>query len=253
MGWTDGAVDRLGPPAAVFVLLLVGWRVAAAGTPPILLPEPAAVIGAVLAEPATFARATGISAVTAAGGLLLGTAFGLGLAFVAVDSVPGRAVVEPLVVAFRIAPLTAVAPLLLLWFGTGVAVRVLLVALMTTFPVTIASIDGLASTPRRYLDLVDSVGASGWQAFRTIRVPAALPSVFAGVKLGAALAVTGTVVAELLTLRGGLGVRVWEAGRFVRTAELFAYLLVIALFGVALYGLAATAERIAVRRWAIEP
>lgn len=252
MGWTDGLIGRLAPPAVVFVLLLAGWSVAATRTPSILLPAPAAVIGAMLAEPATFARATAVSLLTAVGGLLLGTAIGLGLAFVAVGSEPGRAVVEPTVVAFRIAPLTAIAPLVLLWFGTGIGVRILLVALMTTFPVTVASIDGLASTPRRYLDLLDSVGASGWQSFRAVRVPAALPSVFAGVKLGAALAVTGTVVAELLTLRGGLGVGVWRAGRLVRTAELFAYLLAVALFGVTFYGAVAAAEQAAVRRWGID-
>jgi ABC-type nitrate/sulfonate/bicarbonate transport system permease component len=142
--------------------------------------------------------------------------------------------------------------LVLLWFGTGIAVRAVLVALMTTFPVTIASVDGLESTPREYLDLLDSVGASKWERFRAVRVPAALPSVFAGVKLGAALAVTGTVVAELLTLRGGLGAAIWEAGRFVRTAELFAYLFAVALFGVGVYGAAAAAERAVIRRWGID-
>lgn len=247
----DGVVARLVPPATVLVVLLAGWQVAATATPPILLPTPTAVAGAVLAEPSTFAAAMAVSGVTAVGGLALGTVIGLGLAFVAVGSTPGRAVVEPAVVGFRIAPLTAVAPLVLLWFGTGIPVRILLVSLMTTFPVTVAAIDGLASPPTVYLDLLASVGASEWQTFRTVRVPAALPSVFAGVKLGAALAVTGTIVAELLTLRGGLGAGVWAAGRFVRTAELFAYLLVIALFGVAFYGAAALLERAASRRWAV--
>ncbi|WP_049981409.1 ABC transporter permease [Halolamina rubra] len=242
-------VERVWPPAAVAVVLLGWWTVAAASTPPILLPTPASVVGAVLAEPAAFARATAISVMTAAGGLGLGTAFGLALAFVAVGSAPGRTIVEPAVVGFRIAPLTAVAPLVLLWFGTGIPVRILLVSLMTTFPVTVASIDGLASPPASYLDLLATVDASSWQTFRAVRVPAALPSVFAGVKLGAALAVTGTVVAELLTLRGGLGAGVWAAGRFVRTAELFAYLLVIALFGVSFYGAAALLERGVTRRW----
>lgn len=246
---TEGVIERLAPPLTVFVVLLVGWTIAAAGTPPILLPAPTAVVDAVLASPAAFVRATAISGVTAVGGLALGGVLGLLLAFVAVDSAPGRAVVEPTVVGFRIAPLTAVAPLVLLWFGTGVPVRILLVSLMTTFPVTVASIDGLASTPQRYLDLLASVDASDWRTFRSVRVPAALPSVFAGLKLGAALAVTGTVVAELLTLRGGLGAGVWEAGRFVRTAELFAYLLAIALFGVVFYGAAALAERVVTRRW----
>ncbi|KPN31642.1 alkanesulfonate transporter permease subunit [Halolamina pelagica] len=246
-----GLAERLGPPVGLSVVLLGLWAVAAAATPPILLPTPSAVVDTVLAEPATFGRAVAVSGVTAIGGLALGTAVGLGLAFVAVGSTPGRAIVEPAVVGVRIAPLTAVAPLVLLWFGTGVPVRILLVSLMTTFPVTVASIDGLASPPPAYLELLASIGASEWQAFRAVRVPAALPSVFAGVKLGAALAVTGTVVAELLTLQSGLGAGVWEAGRFVRTAELFAYLLGIAAFGVTCYGVAAVLERAVTRRWGV--
>lgn len=251
MGSTDDVIERLTPPAVVFVALLVGWFVAAARTPAILLPAPTAVLHTVLSDPATFLRAGTVSAVTALVGLGLGVVLGLVFAFVAVSSEPGRAVIEPAVVGFRIAPLTAIAPLVLLWFGTGIAVRAVLVALMTTFPVTVASIDGLESTPREYLDLLDSVDASNRETFLAVRLPAALPSVFAGVKLAAALAVTGTVVAELLTLRGGLGAGIWEAGRLVRTAELFAYLLAVALFGVAFYGAAAAAERVVSRRWGI--
>lgn len=243
---------RLLAPLAVFVALLLGWAVAATRAPPILLPSPAVVADTILAEPGTFAEATAVSAVTAFGGLVLGAVVGLTLAFVSVGSTPGRAVVEPAVVGFRIAPLTAVAPLVFLWFGTGIGVRVVLVSLMTTFPVTVASIDGLRSTPQAYLDLLESVGASGRLAFLAVRLPAALPSVFAGLKLGAALSVTGTIVAELLTLRRGLGARVWEAGRFVRTAELFAYLVVIAVFGVVFYGAAALLEQRISRRWGLD-
>lgn len=248
----DRRLRRALPPLAVFVAALTGWTVAAANAPPILLPAPAAVAGRVAAEPGVFLEATAVSAITAFGGLVVGAAVGIVLAFVSVGSAPGRAVVEPTVVGFRIAPLTAVAPLVFLWFGRGIPVRMVLVSLMTTFPVTVASIDGLRSTPQAYLDLLDSVGASDWRTFRAVRLPAALPSVFAGVKLGAALSVTGTIVAELLTLRGGLGAGVWDAGRFARTGELFAYLAVIAVFGVAFYGAAALLERVVGRRWGID-
>lgn len=244
--------QRLTPPLAVFVVGFSAWTVAAWNAPSILLPSPVATLDAFLAEPGAFAAATLVSAVTAAGGLAIGGAVGLTLAFVSVNSAPGRAVVEPGVVGFRIAPLTAIAPLVFLWFGTGIPVRMLLVAVMTTFPVTVASIDGLRSTPRPYLDLLHSVGASEWETFRAVRLPAALPSVFAGVKLGAALSVTGTVVAELLTLQGGLGTGVWDAGTYARTAELFAYLFVIAVFGVLFYAGAGLAERYVTRRWGID-
>lgn len=243
---------KLLPPLVVFAVAMMGWAITAANAPPILLPAPAVVAETILADPGTFATETAVSVVTAFGGLAIGTAVGLVLAFVSVGSAPGRAVVEPAVVGFRIAPLTAVAPLVFLWFGTGLAVRMVLVALMTTFPVTVAAVDGLRSTPQAYLDLLDSVGVADWRAFYAVRLPAALPSVFAGLKLGAALAVTGTIVAELLTLRRGLGARVWEAGRFVRTAELFAYLVVIAAFGIAFYGAAALLERWITRRWGFD-
>lgn len=243
---------RLLPPVAVFVALLLGWVGAAAGAPPILLPSPGVVLETILLDTQQFVEATAVSAITAFGGLLLGSCIGLTLAFVSVGSTPGRAVVEPAVVGFRIAPLTAVAPLVFLWFGTGIPVRMALVSLMTTFPVTVASIDGLQATPRAYLDLLASVGVSDRRAFVSVRLPAALPSVFAGLKLGAALSVTGTIVAELLTLRRGLGARVWDAGRYARTAELFAYLAVIALFGIAFYGAAALLEQRISRRWGID-
>lgn len=245
-------IRELLPPLVVLAVALLGWTVAAANAPPILLPAPAIVVETILADPGAFAEATAVSAITAFGGLAMGTAVGLMLAFVSVGSAPGRAVVEPAVVGFRIAPLTAVAPLVFLWFGTGIPVRMALVALMTTFPVTVASVDGLRSTPQSYLDLLSSVGVGDWRTFYAVRLPAALPSVFAGLKLGAALSVTGTIVAELLTLRRGLGARVWEAGRFVRTAELFAYLVVIAAFGIAFYGAAALLDRRVSRRWGID-
>lgn len=243
---------RVGPPLALLLVGLLAWSAAAATTPTVILPGPGAVLVALVSGAVPIGRATLVSAATAGVGLALGALVGLPLAFVSVHSTGGRAVVQPTVVALRIAPLTAVAPLVFLWFGTGLAVRAVLVATMTVFPVTIASVDGLRSTPPAYLDLVRSVGASPARAFLTVRVPAALPSVFAGLKLAAALAVTGTVVAELLTLRAGLGARIFEAGQFLDTPELFADLVALSVLGVCFYGTAALLERLTERRWGLE-
>lgn len=237
------------PPLAVLVVAVVAWNAAADTAPSIILPTPAEVATALVTNFEAIAVAAGVSALTAAIGLAVGTVVGLALAFLTVSSSNGQAVVQPTVIAFRVAPLTAIAPIVFLWFGTGLGVRAVLVATMTVFPVTIASVDGLQSTPETYLDMMDSVGASPLRTFVSVRVPAALPSVFAGFKLAAALAVTGTVVAELLTLQRGLGARIFEASQFLRTPTLFADLAVLAVLGAGFYGTAALAERVASRRW----
>ncbi|MFC7232540.1 ABC transporter permease [Saliphagus sp. GCM10025308] len=149
----------------------------------------------------------------------------------------------PYVVALRIAPLIAVAPLLFLWFGRGIPARALLVATLTLFPMTIATLDGLRSTPSAFLDLAASVGASSLETFLRVRVPAAAPSVFAGLKIAATLAVVGAVVAEFVTLRSGIGYRVFYSATRLETATSYAALAVLSLVGVGFYLLPALLER----------
>jgi ABC-type nitrate/sulfonate/bicarbonate transport system permease component len=153
------------------------------------------------------------------------------------------AVVSPYLIALRTTPLIVVAPLLFLWLGSGLLARALLVTTLTTFPVALASLDGLRSTPEPYLDLARSVDASARQEFLLLRVPAAAPSVFAGVKVAATLSVVGTVVTEFLTLRGGLGARTVRTSTALDTAGMFAALFALALLGLAFYAVPALVER----------
>lgn len=114
---------------------------------------------------------------------------------------------------------------------------------MTVFPVAIASVDGLRAVPEEYTDLAESVDASPVRIFLRVRVPAAAPSVFAGVKLGAALAVVGTVVAEFLTLESGLGYQLFHTAEYLQTSTTFAALAVLTGLGLAFYLLPAAVER----------
>ncbi|MFC7174717.1 ABC transporter permease [Haloplanus litoreus] len=114
---------------------------------------------------------------------------------------------------------------------------------MTVFPVAIASVDGLRSVPREYTDLARSVRAPPVRTFLRVRVPAAAPSVFAGVKLAAALAVVGTVVAEFLTLQSGLGYQLFHTAEFLQTSATFASLGVLTLLGLGFYLVPAAVER----------
>ncbi|ELY57211.1 ABC transporter permease [Natronococcus jeotgali] len=241
-----GVAVRLLPPSIVLAALLAAWHgfVLARDVPTIVLPSPAAV-GAALAEtyPTLLADAA-VTAATAGIGLVAGAVVGAGLAFAMVRSRTAAETVLPYVVALRIAPVIAIAPLLFLWFGRGIPARSLVVATLTVFPITIATLDGLRGTPEPYLELARTVDASPTAVFVRIRVPAAAPSVFAGLKIAATLSVVGAVVAEFVALTAGLGYRVFETAAYLRTAETYAALVVLSLVGIAFYLVPVALERL---------
>ena len=233
------------PPVAVAALVVAGWQwfVTTTGVPEVILPGPGDVVAAGLAAHDALLGAAATTALTAAVGLLGGVTVGLTLAFAMVGSRTATAVLHPYLIALRIAPLVAIAPLVFLWIGDGVVARATLVTTMTVFPVAIASVDGLRAVPEEYTDLARSVRAPPVRVFLRVRVPAAAPSVFAGVKLAAALAVVGTVVAEFLTLQSGLGYRLFHAAEYLRTSTMFAALLVLTGLGLGFYLVPAAIER----------
>ncbi|WP_435069134.1 ABC transporter permease [Haloplanus sp. C73] len=236
---------RVWPPAAVAVLALLGWEwfVRSTGVPEVILPAPGDVFAAGLAARETLVAAAATTALTAGIGLLGGVVVGLTLAFAMVGSQTASALVHPYLIALRIAPLVAIAPLVFLWIGDGVLARAALVTTMTVFPVAIASVDGLRAVPEEYTDLAESVDAPPARVFLRVRVPAAAPSVFAGVKLGAALAVVGTVVAEFLTLESGLGYQLFHTAEYLQTSTTFAALALLTALGLTFYLLPAAVER----------
>ncbi|WP_251342526.1 ABC transporter permease [Haloplanus halophilus] len=244
-GTVRSVLGHAWPPVAVFVVVVGCWQwfVTATGVPEVILPSPVDVATAAVAARGTLLAATGVTAATAALGLVGGVVVGLTLAFAMVGSRAAAAILHPYLIALRIAPLIAVAPLVFLWIGDGVLSRAALVTTMTVFPVAIASVDGLRSVPREYTDLARSVRASPARTFLRVRVPAAAPSVFAGVKLAAALAVVGTVVAEFLTLQSGLGYRLFHTAEFLRTSATFATLGALTLLGLGFYLVPAAVER----------
>lgn len=241
----ESAVARAWPPLAVAALAVAGWwaAVRAAEVPPVVFPGPSGVATAFVAEWPTLVAAAGITAATAGLGLVAGTCVGIALALGMVASETVAAVARPYVVALRIVPLVAVAPMVFLWFGDGLPSRALLAATIAVFPVTVAAYDGLRTTPREYLDLARSVGAPARDRLLRVRFPAAAPETFAGVKVAAATSVVGAVVAEFLTLEAGLGYRVFHASTRLETAEMLAALGALAVLGVAFYLVPALAEQ----------
>ena len=237
---------RVGIVLVTLSLFLGLWEayVVITDVPSVILPGPVDIGAALVGLYPQLLSDAGLTALTALLGLWFGAVVGLPLGFGMVASRSASRTAVPYIVALRIAPLIAIAPLLFLWFGRGLLARSVLVGTLTVFPLTIATLDGLRSTPPAYLDLMRSVDARPWRVFLSVRIPASAPSIFAGFKIAATLSIIGAVVAEFLTLSGGIGYRVFRAATFLETTESFAALVVLALLGNLFYLVPVVLERL---------
>lgn len=181
------------------------------------------------------------------GGLLgggLGLLIGIGLGL----SGAARRLASPYLVAAQSTPILALGPLLVLWFGPGATAKIVICALITLFPMAIATLVAVRDADRGLLELGRSLGASRTQILFLIRLPSARSGIFAGARVAATLAVVGAIVGEWLGGSAGLGILVNLArGSLFDTPLLFAALVQIALVGASAYTLVVTAERFSVR------
>ncbi len=155
--------------------------------------------------------------------LFLGLAMGL--------SRPLRAAVDPLVAATYPIPKSAILPLVLLIFGLGEASKIAMVALGMFYPVLINTVAGVANIDRVYLDVGRNYRADRWQTFMTIALPGALPSIFAGIKLGVGMGLILIAIAEMIGARNGIGYMIWNAWQILSVDTMYVGLLVIAVLG----------------------
>lgn len=241
-------LDGLSRPAIAAVSLgvaVVGWQVATlvTGVPTILLPAPTEVLAAIRGHRTEILGQLAYTGYEIGLGWVTGVGTGVAFAAVMAASRRLRLAVYPLLVSIRIVPLVAIAPLLIVAFGATLGTRVLMAAILTFFPVTVATLDGLLSVPSSQLDLLRSVEASTWKRIRYVQLPNALPNVFAGVKIATPLAVEGVLLAEFLASSRGLGHAVLQASADLDTALLFGEVALIVGVGLALFGLVAVYER----------
>ena len=245
------AARRFGPPLALVAILLGGWELyaRASGVSPFVLPAPTQVLAALWdfreqavrhAVPTILETVVGFS-LSIAGA----TAVAVGLDRVAW----ARRAVEPLLVGSQTIPIVAIAPLIVVWFGFGLLPKVLVVVLVTFFPITISLLDGFASTSAEATELMRSFGASAGATFRKIRWPSALPAFFTGLRISATYGVVAAVIGEYVGATDGLGIWMQLSQRSFRTDLVFAAILLTALLSVGLYGLVVLAERAAIPWW----
>ncbi len=172
-------------------------------------------------------------------GLFLGVSAAAGLGYILARFDWLERLLSPFIVASQSIPVVAIAPLLVIWFGSGLLSKVLIAALIVFFPVLINTIVGLHSVPAGLRELMRSLQASSWQIFRLLEVPGAMPIFLGGLKVGATLAVIGAVVGEFVGADRGLGFLVNLGRGMYDTALVFVAVFALITMAMVLYGVVA--------------
>lgn len=165
-------------------------------------------------------------------GFAIGSLFGLAGGVLITEFGRLGRLLYPYLIAVQSLPKVAVAPLLIIWLGYGLSSKIVLVALITFFPVLINTMAGLSVVDQLRLDLMATLNASRWQTFIYVRLPSAATHIFAGLGVAIVLALTGAVVAEFVGAQKGLGVLLLQAQANLDTAGMFAILIILAAIGL---------------------
>ena len=251
---TDGrigvatALAGAGPVVAAFAVFVIVWKIVAVATnlPEFILPAPETVAARFVTAwtDGTIAPHAWTTFREVVLGFLAGAVTGIVVGYLLARSRLVERLISPYLVAAQAVPILALAPLLALWFGPDLLAKVIICGLIVFFPVAIATLVGIRSVDRGLLELGRSLRATRLQTLTTIEIPAALPSILGGLRVGVTLAVVGAIVGEWAGADRGLGVLVNLArGSLFDIPLLFATLVTIALLGIACYLVVVLAER----------
>lgn len=216
--------------------VLVVWQAAVwlLEPPRFMLPAPVDVLSVFARQHGFLLRHAGITLSEIALGLFFGTLAGVATAIGTAALPRAGRMIWPLVLVAQALPVFAIAPLLVLWFGLGLASKVVMTSLIIFFPVASAFADGIRRTDRDILDACALTEATHWQTLRHIRLPLAIPGLVSGLRVAAPLAPLGAVVGEWVGASGGLGFIMLQSNARMQTAEVFAALAILAVLALAL-------------------
>ncbi len=224
------------PVVTLLGLIGLWWAVSRlAGIPAYLLPDPRSVAAALWQQRVLLFWSTLTTLSETVLGLLAGTLLGGVCALGIVFSPLLQRWLMPLLLLSQAIPVFALAPLLVLWFGFGMASKVVMAILVIFFPVTAAFSDGLRRTDPGWVDLARTMNASPWSILRHVRLPAAMPAFGSGLRVATAIAPIGAVVGEWVGASAGLGYVMLNANARIQTDVMFAALLVLALMAILLW------------------
>lgn len=202
---------------------------------PWLLPAPSLILTALGESWPLFWKHTQVTLYESLLGFVASVALAFVLALI-MDSLPlVRRALYPVLVTTQTVPIISVAPLFLIWFGYGLAPKILVVVLVCFFPVVVSLLQGLAAVDEELLDLLRSMNASRMAQFRLAKLPAALPSLFSGLKIAATYSIMGAVIGEWLGAQAGLGYYMTLSQRSFLTARVFAVILIITVLSLGVF------------------
>ena len=246
-GAASAFAGRWVAPGAIIILVLAAWEagVRALQIERWLLPTPSA-IGAELVESrGLLLRHTLTTLEEVLIGFTLALVVGMGAAMaIAYSRIVERAV-YPYVIASQTVPIIAIAPLLLVWIGYGIWPKIIVVVLISFFPIVVNMVDGLKSVDPDMLNMMRSLGAGRRQIFTRVQVPSSLPFLFSGVRVAIPLSVIGAVIGEWVGASAGLGYLMTRSAPQFLTERVFASIFVLSVMGVALFALVVLVERLA--------
>jgi NitT/TauT family transport system permease protein len=226
-------------------VLLLGWHLVVTGLriPAYLMPAPLAVLRAFVVDWKVIATQTGFTLSAAALGLTVSTIFA---SAIAVSFSMSRSLAQaslPVVIAFRSAPVAAVAPIIMLFLGRGISTSMVVVTIVSFFPLLVGLMRGLASADRNAAELLHVYGASRWQQLRFVRVPFALPYLFTGLRIAGANAILGAMLSEWITGSKGLGNLILEASELRETELLWAAVLTSVVIALGVFWTTSAGEQ----------
>lgn len=238
-------------PSALLAALVGAWQIAsstgaiagALDLESFLVPSPAEVAQSLWENRSLLAENAWVTLREMLLGILAALVFGVGMAILMHRWRLLRDAAYPLIVASQTIPIVVISPILIVWFGYGITPKVVIIALICFFPVTVNALDGLRSVDPEAVKLMRSLNASPWQRFWRVEAPAALPSLFTGIKIAVVVAPIGAVFAEWSGSSSGLGHLIQSDTAYYLVARQFATVVVLAALALALIGLTALAER----------
>ena len=231
---------------AVLVAALVLWEIGVLifQPSPLILPSPTAIVAAFMETPGLFLRHLGFTLAMTSLGFLLAVVLGVALAVGIVYSPLLERTVYTMLVALNSIPKVALAPLFVIWMGTGTEPKVAIALMLAIFPVVIDTVLGLRSVDPDMLHLARVSRASPWAILFKIRFPCALPSLFAGMKVAISFALVGAIVGEFVAGSQGLGFQILLAQGQFDTVRVFVSLMLLGIVGTILFFLVDFAERL---------
>lgn len=237
-------------PLFAFLLIITIWEISSLTIPELelVLPAPSQILQSIFEQPGRFILHSKITLQTMLGGFFLALAIAFPIAFLMYYWIPARLVLQPLFVMIQCIPMFTLAPIMVIWFGWSFTAIVVPTALMIFFPLTINIYQGLHSTPKEMLNYFISNNSTVWQSLFKLQLPWALPQIFAGFRISAAIAGIGAIAGEWAGAQKGLGVLMLESRRGTDLETTFGALFCLTFLSLSFYSVIVLLEKLSQNR-----